>query len=115
MSNKINFAAARKTVDVEAPEGLIRLRALSVAQLQSLSGEEAFNVAKQLAMAIVDPETGQRIYTTDEDLDNLKEMSVTTSKLLIDALNDLHGVSPAAVEATVKNYAAGKNGASASA
>jgi hypothetical protein len=105
MNRRIDFAGKRKTVSVEVPEleTTIRLRALSVAQLQALQENDPQNGIRLLSWAIVD-ESGQRIYgDTESDLAELKEMSVTVSRLLIDELNRLHGISSAATDATVKN------------
>lgn len=110
---KVDFASKRKTVTVEVPEleGSFILRALSLAQLDSLKEGEANNTAKLLAMAIVD-EQGQRLYTTEEDIANLSEMSVSVMQLLSNAATTLNGISKEAVEEASKKSKAGQNSAS---
>lgn len=99
-NGKIDFGAKRKTITVEVPEleTSFRLRALSMAQWKQLRESGADNGLHQLAAAIID-ENGQPAYTVDE----LYEMTGTTFTVLIDKLNELHGVTPAATEDIKKN------------
>ena len=86
---RLDFAGLRKRVTVDVPEleGSVNLRALSVGQLTALKGDDPNNLARQLALAIVD-EDGKRIYADDEqDIENLNQMSVTAFRTLIDALS----------------------------
>lgn len=87
--SRIDWASKRKTRTIEVPEGSITLKALSVGQLSSIKDGDNDNVVKLLSMTIVD-EGGQQIYTTEEDLKNLSEMSVSTMKILSDAATELN-------------------------
>jgi hypothetical protein len=114
--HKIDFGARRRTILVEVPElgETFRLRALSVAQVETIREFGGRDTAvHQLAMAIVDDQ-GQRLYTTDEDLANLREMAITVSQILVTALNSLHGITAEAQEGLVKKFEASRDTASAS-
>lgn len=110
--SKIDFGAKRKTITVDVPEleGSFRLRALSMAQWKQLREAGADNGLHQLAAAIID-ESGTPMYTAEE----LYEMSGTTFTVLIDKLNELHGVTPQAMDDTVKKSEASLNTDSVSA
>lgn len=104
--NKINFAAKRKTVDVRVDEldTTITLRALSVEHINQVKKEhDEMDTIKELALSIIDKETGERIYTTEEDVKNLSEMSITVFSQLVDALRQVNGMGKKAAEETVKN------------
>ena len=107
---KIDFASGRKTVTVEVPEldTSFRLRALSMGQMNSLKTGDDDSGVKQLALSIVD-ESGLRIYTSDEDIPNLREMSLGVFKLLIGELNKLHGITKEDTEEAVKKLEASRN------
>lgn len=111
-NGKIDFGAKRKTVTVEVPEleTSFRLRALSMAQWKELRESGSDNGLHQLAAAIID-EGGQPMYTVDE----LYEMTGTTFTLLIDKLNELHGVTTQVMDDTVKKSEASLNTDSVSA
>ncbi len=117
-NGRIDFAARRKTIDVEVPEleCMFTLRALSVEQLRRIAEmkDDVSGSIKELFYAIVDKETGQRKFTTPEDLLNLTEMSFSVGRILQEALNRLHGVTKEAVEDTVKKSEAGLSTVSAS-
>lgn len=110
--SKIDFGAKRKTITVDVPEleTSFRLRALSMAQWKQLRESGADNGLHQLASAIID-ENGQPAYTVDE----LYEMTGTTFTVLIDKLNELHGVTPEAMSVAVKKSEASLNTDSVSA
>ena len=100
LSRDLSLAAARKTITVEIPEleCAVILRELSLAQLSKLDND----TVHQLAMMIVD-ENGERLYTTDEDLANLAEMSAGVSTRLLVAAAKLNGISQTAVDESIKN------------
>jgi len=110
-TSPLNFAAARKTVRVQVPEldefGVteIILRELSVKQLGQMDNQD---ITKQLSLMIVD-ENGERIFTSDEDLRNLSEMSAKITTRLITAAAKLNGISQAAVDESIKNLLASPN------
>lgn len=103
LTRGVNLGAARKTVKVDAPEldCEIILRELSVAQITAIDKD----VIKQLALMIVD-ETGQRIFTTDEDMANLAELSASVSTRLLMAAAKLNGIGQAAMDESIKNLLA---------
>jgi DNA-binding ferritin-like protein len=105
MSHKIDFKSKRRTVSIDVEElgETITLQALSVTQLNSLNGEEVHHIPKLLSLAIVD-ENKQRIYTTDEDILNLAEMSVSVMKQLSDAAAVLNGLGKDVVAEQTKKY-----------
>lgn len=112
LGRSINFAAARKTVRVECPEleGTFILRALSIAQLKEV---DTSDVAQQFALMIVD-ESGARVFTSEEDIQNLREMSAGLSTRLQEAAMELNGWSKQAVEEAKKNSQATQSTGSAS-
>lgn len=99
---KIDFAAKRKTADVEVSElnVSIRLRALSIGQINEIAAlpDSELKILHQLAKAIIDPENGATIYTVDE----LQEMSSGVCAFLADELGKLHGKGKSA-EIVAKN------------
>lgn len=110
---RVDFAASRKTVDVDCPElgGSITLRQLSIAQLKLIDKD---NLPGQLAQMIVD-ENGERVYTTPEDEENLAQMSSLLMTRLMTAAAKLNGISQAALDEAVKNLQASPSTDSASA
>ncbi len=106
-NGKINFRVSRKLKTVEIPEleCSITLAALTVGQMRHLKEGDESNIARQLAMAMVDPETGGQIYDPDnaDDIDNLNAMPLSIFSPLIDALNELNGRVTNDVEETKKN------------
>lgn len=113
---RIDFAAQRRIVTVEIPElqGSFRLRQLSVSHLNTVSTDAPDRLSRLLALAIVD-DNGEQIYKSEEDIANLKEMSISIFNPLIDAYNDLMGFSQKKVDDTTKKSEASLNTASASA
>ncbi len=104
---KINFRSSRKVKTVEIPEleCSITLAALTVGQMRHLKEGDENNIPRQLAMAIIDPETGSQVYDPEnaEDIDNLNAMPLSIFSPLIDALNELNGRVTKDVEQTKKN------------
>lgn len=115
MSNTLGreaiLAAKRKTVSVECPElgGAVVLKELSISQLQKLDKD----VTAQLAQMIVD-ETGNRLFTTAEEIIALGELSAGVTTRLIQAAARLNGVAQSAVDEAVKNLLASPNESSES-
>lgn len=103
---------SRKTATVELPEAgcSVILRQISTAEWLELGPNDGI---KQLAYSIVD-EQGQRIFTTDDDLQALADLPSMIGKPLILAMIDLNGASKEAAEAISKNSEAGQSIASAS-
>lgn len=101
------FAAKRKTVVVEVPEleCKIILKALSIGQLEQLDND----ITNQLALMIVD-EQGERIYTTEAEIAELREMDSQIALLLINEASTLNGATAQAVDEALKNSAASRNG-----
>lgn len=93
-------AVKRKTVTVEVPEleCSVILRELSYGQLKQIDDD----VAKQLSLMIVD-ESGERVFSTDEEIAQINEFSAATVTLLIQSAAQLNGISKAAVDEAVKN------------
>lgn len=119
MSNtlgRIDFAARRRTVRVEIPEleGSFVLRELSSDQLDGLKADDPRKTTSLLALSIVDDDL-RRIYTSEEDVANLSEMSVGTRKALSEAMATLNGFSKEAVDEAIKNSVASLSAASVSA
>ena len=112
---RLDFAAMEKFTTVEFPElgGSFRLRSLIVNDIKYMRDGDERDLAKQLAFAIVD-DAGERIYTTDEDIENLRRMPLTIFQPLINALNALHGIGKAEVSEIVKNSEASQTIVSAS-
>lgn len=106
LTRNIRFADILRTVpvEIEHPECTVLLRELTVSQLSLLDND----IPKQLAMMIVD-ETGTRIFTTAEDIENLRQMNAGMSTRLMIAAAKLNGVGQAAVDETVKNLLASPN------
>jgi hypothetical protein len=111
IGRELRLASARKTVTVDIPEleCAVILKELSIAQLGNLDND----TVKQLAMMIVD-EQGNRIYTSEEDLANLAELSASVSTRLLVAAAKLNGISQSAVDESVKNLLAGPSTGSVS-
>ena len=111
LDRSMSLARARRIITVEAPEWdcVVRLRELSAGQLRDLDAD----VSKQLSLMIVNDE-GERIYTTDEDIAELREMSAVLQNRLLTAAATLNGVSQAAVDEAIKNLLTDPNQASAS-
>jgi len=61
------------------------------------------NLPEQLALMIVD-ENGQLQYTTPEDVERLKKLSLGVMRFIVTEVARLHGASPDAIEAAIKNY-----------
>lgn len=104
---RTNFAAMRRSTTVDIPEYgcVFRLRALSVSQLMQLKGDTD-NIPKLLACMLID-ESGNQIYSTsDSDLAELGEMSLSAMKLLVDAAGTLNGTTKEATEQALKNSVA---------
>jgi len=100
LNRSMNLAQRRRTVTVEAPEWdvQIRLRELAAGQLRELDQD----VSKQLSLMIVD-DAGTRIYQTDEDVAELREMPALLQQRLLEAAAKLNGLGSAATEETIKN------------
>ncbi len=109
-NGKINFRVSRKLKTVEIPEleCSLTLAALTVGQMRHLKEGDENNIPRQLAMAIIDPETGAQLYDPEnpEDIDNLNAMPLSIFSPLIDALNELNGRVTKDVEETKKNLIA---------
>ena len=92
---KINFRdnRKRKTVFIPELEDSFTLSALTVGQMKKLKEGDEDNIPRQLAMAIVDPETGACVYDVDnpEDIEMLNAMPLSIFSPLIDALNEING------------------------
>jgi hypothetical protein len=97
----IQFAQYLKTVTVELPEYecAVILRQLNCGQSLTLDPK---NIVLYVAMMIVD-ENGNRVFTTDEDLANLANMSSLVFDRILTAANELNAASEKAMETTVKN------------
>lgn len=111
LNRDTRFASMRRTVQVEIadPSCTVILKELSVSQLATLDND----IPKQLALMIVD-EAGERIYTTEEDIRNLREMSAAMSTRLMVEAARLNGISQAALDESIKNLLAVPNGDSVS-
>ena len=103
LSSDVVFAKARKTEEVYIPElgCTVILRELSVKQLAEIALEKSDPV-RQLAMMIVD-ESGELLFTTPGQIENLAEMSASVSAKLFDVLNKMTGVSTAGQDELLKN------------
>lgn len=95
-----NFAARRKTIEIYIPEleKTFRLRALKTGQGLELPRD----TVRLLALMIVDA-NNQLIFTSEEDIQNLSEMDINIGLRLIQAAQDLNGISKEAQEAMLKN------------
>ena len=107
MSNtlgRIDFRGRLKTSSVEIPElgGSVRLREIESRQLAAIRNEPAYDEFAELARCIVD-DNDQRIYTTEEDIDNLRNMGISIFRPLFAAMQELNGVGAKAAEETQKN------------
>lgn len=111
-SRGMKLSGKRKTVKVyvEDLDCDVILKQLSIAQMAEITED----VTLQLATMIVD-EAGERIYVTDEEILELKELSHATAKLLIMEAAKLNGVSKEAMETALKNSAASRSVGSVSA
>jgi len=100
LNRSMNLAQRRRTVTVEASEWdvQIRLRELAAGQLRELDQD----VSKQLSLMIVD-DAGNRIYQTEEDVAELREMPALLQQRLLEAAAKLNGLGSAATEETIKN------------
>lgn len=94
------LADKRQTLDVPVPElgYTVRLRALSIKQLDNIEK----NIAAQLALMIIDPETGDRVYESEDEILELQELSSQTAVHLIKAAGELNGVSKEAMDEHIK-------------
>lgn len=101
------LAAKRKTVEVDCPElgGSILIRELSVSQARHIDTED---VAKQLAMMIVDEE-GNLLFGDEDGIKALGELGANTVIRLMTAAAKLNGIGQAAVDEVVKNLLASPN------
>lgn len=108
----MNLAAKRKTVKVEVKElgCSVILRELSISQLNSIDTD----LTKQLAMTIVD-ENGTRVFTSEEDIKELSEMSASVATFLIKEAAKLNGATKEAIDNALKNLQAGPSTGSVSA
>lgn len=112
LTRGFNFAAKRKTKTVDVPEldCKIILRALSIGQLDELEND----ITKQLALMIVD-ENGKRLYCTNEEIDELREIDSQIALRLIKEASELNGATAQAVEEALKNSEASRKDASVTA
>jgi hypothetical protein len=107
-------AFTRKTVRVEIPETdcVVILRELSSSEVAGM--EKNKDIPHQLALMIVD-EQGQRIFQTEEEIQNLGEnMGFSTAILLMKEGAKLNGISKEALDDAIKNSAASLRADSAS-
>lgn len=99
---KINFRdnRKRKTVFIPELEGSFTLAALTVGDMRKLKEGDENNIPRQLAMALVDPETAQPLYNVDnpEDIEMLNAMPLSIFSPLIDALNEINGRATEAID-----------------
>lgn len=102
-NGRINWAAKRKTKDIyiDEIEETITIRALSASQLDGLSDEDRSKTVTLMALSIVDKDL-QRIYVTDEDMAELKEMSIAVRKQISDEIGLLNGFSKEAIDEAKK-------------
>lgn len=112
LTRSMSLAHKRKTVTVECPEWdcKVILRELSHGQMRELNPDPVL----QLSLMIVDDE-GNRVYKSDDDIAELREMSWLLLRRLIEAAADLNGISQAAVDETTKKSQADPNLTSVSA
>lgn len=96
----MSLAQRRRTAIVEAPEWecQIRLRELSAGQLRELDAD----VSKQLSLMIID-DNGERVYKTDEDIAELREMPAAMQERLLKTAAKLNGLDAASTDETIKN------------
>jgi len=109
-TGRINWAAKRKTKDIyiDEIEDTVKIRALSASQLDGLSDEDRSKTVTLMALSIVDKDL-QRIYTTDEDMAELKEMSIAVRKQISDEIGLLNGFSKEAIDEAAKKSVASQS------
>ena len=94
MTTRVNFASKRKTIKVEIEElgETITLRALGVGQIIADSKSEDPNAPyRRLASSIIGDDGKLQFNAENEaDIQELKEMSPTVFKQLMESLNALH-------------------------
>jgi hypothetical protein len=104
---QINGASDIATRDVEVSQlgGTVRLRQLTVADLDATSSQEGLSTTKRtllvLACSIID-EQGERVFS-NEEVDQLAKRSPEAIKALSDAVADLNGWSKLEVATLEKN------------
>jgi len=109
-NGRINWAAKRKTKDIyiDEIEDTIRIRALSAKQLDNLSDEDRTKTVYLMALSIVDKDL-QPIYTTEEDMAELTEMSIAVRKKISDEIGLLNGFSKEAIDEAAKKSEASQS------
>lgn len=103
---KINFRdnRKRKTVYIPELEGEFTLVALTVGDMRRLKEGDENNIPRQLAMALIDADSGLPIYDVNnpDDIEILNAMPLSVFSPLIDALNEINGKA-STIEDTKKN------------
>ena len=103
LNRSMSLAQKRRTVIIQAPEWdcQVILRELSAGQLRELDQD----ISKQLSLMIID-DSGNRVYSSSEDIAELREMPAALQNRLLEAAAVLNGLSQAVTDQTIKNSAA---------
>lgn len=97
------------TIDIPGTDYAVRVRELSAEELDALPAD----IYAQLAALLVD-DNGEHVFTDPAD-PALKQFSYGVMKHIITETTKLNGATPEAIEAALKNSAAGLSTASVSA